>query len=94
MTMDRHPDQSAPLNHPRPKDWEAGRAWPPVVEVIDDEYAALLRTMTPEERWKQGREHFRFAASFARAAVRSQYPQWSEAQVDEECNRRMRIDPE
>jgi hypothetical protein len=72
-------------------DMEAGtpRSWPPCVEVIDDRVAAILRAMTPEERWRRGKEFFLSSKAFVHAAIRSQHPDWTEEQVDIEWKRRI-----
>lgn len=52
-------------------------------------YLAVMRRMTPEQKWRAAIELWELAVEFARAGVRSSHPGWSEMQVQNEVARRI-----
>ncbi len=59
------------------------------IEVVDDAIAEVLRQKTPGERMLLATEAWRFARQWITAAVSSQHPDWDEAAVQNEVNRRL-----
>ena len=58
------------------------------VEVIDDEFAALLRSRTPEERLRAAAAHARYLRRALRSPLESLHPEWSPEQLQSELTRR------
>jgi hypothetical protein len=52
-------------------------------------YLAVMRRMTPEQKWRAAIELWELAVEFARAGVRSSHPDWPEVQVRNEVTRRI-----
>ncbi len=52
-------------------------------------YVDALRRMTPEEKWQAAIGLWEIAVETARAAVRAEHPEWSEAQVQATVARRI-----
>ena len=63
------------------------------IVVVDDAVAEILRRKTPGERMAMVGEAWRFARVWIEGAVRSQHPDWSEAQVAAEVQRRLTRGP-
>ena len=62
---------------------------PPVVEVIDDAMADVLRSKTEVERLKIAGLMWYSARAILRAAIRTEYPDWDEPRVNREIARRI-----
>ena len=62
---------------------------PPVIEVIDDDMAEVLRRMTPAQRLATANGMWIYARRRIFAQLRSEHPQWSEAQLNAETSRRL-----
>jgi hypothetical protein len=60
-----------------------------VIELIDDEMAALLRRKTPTERLAASCAMWRMAHARTLAVVRHLHPDWDRAKVLAEMSRRM-----
>jgi hypothetical protein len=58
------------------------------VEVVDEEFAALLRSRTPEERLKAAASHARYLRRALRSQLESLHPEWSAEQIQQELMRR------
>jgi hypothetical protein len=56
--------------------------------VIDEEFAALLGSRTPEERLKAAAAHSRYLRRALRSQLESRYPEWSPEQLHHELSRR------
>jgi len=65
------------------------RARRPVVEVIDETMAQVLRRKSGAERLRIAMGMFRTARTMITQAVRQQHPDWSETRVRDEVNRRL-----
>jgi hypothetical protein len=52
-------------------------------------YVEIMRRMTPEQKWAMAFELWELAVEATRAGVRTQHPDWSEAQVQAEVARRI-----
>ena len=61
----------------------------PVVEVIDDRMAEVLRAKTGAEKLAIADRMFRDARRMINESVRALHPDWSEEQVGEEVARRI-----
>ena len=61
----------------------------PVIEVMDDEMADILRQKTDVERVRIGLRMWRTARVILRAAIRTEHPDWSELQITTEIARRI-----
>ena len=59
------------------------------IEVLDDAQAEALRRKTPAERIAMVSDAWRFCREWVSAAVASRHPDWDEAAVREEVNRRL-----
>ena len=62
---------------------------PPVVEVIDDAMADVLRSKTEIERLKIAGRMWYSARAILRAAIRTEYPDWDEHRINREIARRI-----
>lgn len=60
-----------------------------VGDVLDDEFADILRQKTPSERIRMATEANDTARAISAAGIRFQHPDWSEVQVQHEVARRM-----
>jgi hypothetical protein len=56
----------------------------PVIEVMDDDMAAVLRLKTDEDRLKIGFRMWKAARSILRASITSDHPEWSPERVNRE----------
>ncbi len=54
----------------------------------DPRQIARWRTMTPAEKYESAMQLIDFTRRFQTAAIQSQHPDWTEAQVTEEVRRR------
>lgn len=61
----------------------------PAIEVMDDAMADILRRKTPAERLRITGRMWRSARVLLRSAIRLQYPDWDENQVNREVVRRI-----
>ncbi len=61
----------------------------PVVEVMDDSMAHILRGKTEIERLNIGFRMWKSARVILRAAIRSEHPDWSEDAINREIARRI-----
>lgn len=61
----------------------------PVIEVIDDDMAEVLRRKTPAERLAATHAMWRVAYHRTLNTLRFQHPDWDEGQIRMEMNRRM-----
>jgi Rv0078B-related antitoxin len=62
---------------------------PPVIEVIDDRMAALLRRKTGAEKLLLADAMYRSARQMVENAVRAMHPDWTDDQVRRETSRRV-----
>ena len=62
---------------------------PLVIECVDDDMAALLRTKTSAERTQIAYHLWRFARDTIYHQVASQHPDWSPEEVQRETGRRL-----
>lgn len=62
---------------------------PPVVEVIDDQMAEILRAKTGLQKLHIADRMFRSAREMIATSVRSMHPDWSNEQVNQEAARRV-----
>lgn len=60
-----------------------------MVEVVDEDVAAILRTKTPSERLEMAFEMWRSARNMMRSILSAQHPDWSEQEVNAEVAHRM-----
>ena len=56
----------------------------PVIEVMDDAMADILRQKTEVERLRIGLRMWKSARAILRAAIRSEHADWDESQVNRE----------
>ena len=61
----------------------------PVIEVIDDQMADVLRAKSGAEKLAIADRMFRSARDLIRASVRAMHPDWSDEQVYAEAARRI-----
>lgn len=61
----------------------------PIIEVIDDVQADLIRRTPGWQRLEAASEMHQFAMGVVTASVRSRYPDWSETQIKHEVFRRV-----
>jgi hypothetical protein len=61
-----------------------------VIEVIDDDMAAVLRSKTPAQRLAATHAMWRFARDRTLAILKFEHPDWDEAALKLELGRRMR----
>jgi hypothetical protein len=61
----------------------------PVIEVIEPEMAAVLRTKTGAERLRIASGMFASARRMLESHLRSQHPDWDERQLQEAVARRL-----
>ena len=61
----------------------------PVLEVMDDAMADVLRQKTEVERLKIGMRMWQTARVILRAAIRAEQPTWDEDHVDREIAKRI-----
>ena len=61
----------------------------PVIEVIDDVQAAMIRRTPGWQRVQAASDMHRFGVGVVTASVRTRYPEWTESQVKEEVFRRV-----
>ena len=78
--MDRPPEP------PKPK---RGPPDPRDIELIDEDYAKVLRSKTPTERIGMGLELGRMVRLRLEGHLRTLYPDWSDQQIAAEIARRM-----
>jgi Rv0078B-related antitoxin len=62
---------------------------PPVIEVIDDEMARVIRAKTGAERLRIASGMFSSARKMLVAYLRVQHPDWDEKAVQKEAARRL-----
>lgn len=65
------------------------RRWPPVIEVIDDDMAAVLRGKTGAQRLAIVDTLYDVAWMLAESNVRSRHPEWSDDEVRQAVARRI-----
>ena len=61
----------------------------PVIEVIDDQSAELLRRLKPEERLEMAFGIWRSAREIITSILATQHPDWTEDEVATEVARRL-----
>jgi hypothetical protein len=61
----------------------------PVIEVIDDDMAAVLRRKTPAERLRSAHAMWQYARRRLSNMLRRQHPEWDEQQLKAEIRRRV-----
>lgn len=61
----------------------------PVIEVMDDAMADILRKKTEVERLQMGMRMWKTARVILRAAIRAEQPTWDEDHVDREIAKRI-----
>jgi hypothetical protein len=61
----------------------------PVVEVMDDAMADILRQKTEAERLRIAGRMWQSARVILRGAIRTEYPEWTVDQVNREIARRI-----
>ncbi len=61
----------------------------PVIEVMDDATAEILRAKTEVQRLRAGLRMWNSARVILRAAIRAEHPEWAEARVDREIAHRI-----
>jgi hypothetical protein len=61
----------------------------PTIEVVDTEIAAILRQKTEAERLAIAWGMWRSAREMLRNLIRSEHPDWSDIQVEQEVARRL-----
>jgi hypothetical protein len=61
----------------------------PVIEVMDDDVAEILRNKTDVERLIIGFQMLDSARVILRAAIQSEHPDWDEVKTNREIARRM-----
>jgi hypothetical protein len=59
------------------------------LEVVDDQMAEVLRQKSPVERLAIAHGLWRTARNMLQNVLRSQHPDWSDAEVDREVARRL-----
>jgi Rv0078B-related antitoxin len=65
------------------------RAWPPRVEVIDDETAEMYRRMSPSQRVRACLEMYDFAWQIVANSIRDKEPGIDDAELRRRVNLRM-----
>ena len=60
----------------------------PVIEVIDDEMAQLLRRKTPAEKLASAHAMWQYARRRQIAMIRHGHPEWNDEQIKSELRRR------
>jgi hypothetical protein len=65
------------------------RHTPPVLpdEQIGPDQLAVLRTMTPGQKWEAARRLYWSARRLKAAFLRSEHPEWTEAELDDAVRR-------
>jgi hypothetical protein len=58
-----------------------------VDEQFSPEQVAIVRRMTPEQKWKVARQMYWTARSHKKAFILSLHPGWSEEQAEKEVSR-------
>jgi hypothetical protein len=74
------------------EDAPARRRGPPPlrdIELLDEDYAKVLRAKTPAERIAMGLEANRFVRLRLEGHLRTVHPDWSDGQIAAEIARRM-----
>jgi len=66
----------------------------PVIEVIDDDVAEMLRRMSGFDRWAAADAMCKAARELIEWSVRMNHPDWETGQVDREVARRIAVDPD
>lgn len=61
----------------------------PVIEVVDEATAAVLRRMTPAQRLAGAHGMWRYARDATLARIRHEHPHWDDTAVKAELRRRM-----
>jgi hypothetical protein len=61
----------------------------PVIEVMDDAMAEILRQKTPAERLRIAGRMWKSARVILRGAIRTEHPDWDTEQVNREIARRI-----
>lgn len=59
------------------------------IEVVDSVTAKFLRRQSPSESLRQVSSSHELAAHLVRGGIRGEHPDWSEAQVQAEAEKRM-----
>jgi hypothetical protein len=62
---------------------------PPVIEVIDDEMAKVIRTKTGAERLQIASDMYARARKMLLSYLRAQHPDWEERRIQQEASRRL-----
>ncbi len=62
---------------------------PPVIEVMDDAMADILREMTEVERLRIAGRMWQSARTMLRGAIRTEHPDWDDNQVSREIAKRI-----
>lgn len=62
---------------------------PPKLDVVDDDMAAILRTKTEAERLAIAHGMWRYARRVILNVLRSEHPEWDDAQLQREAARRL-----
>jgi hypothetical protein len=62
---------------------------PEMIEVMDDDLAAVIRAKTGAERLKIASDMFSSARRMLVSYLRSEHPEWTEERVQYEASRRM-----
>jgi len=62
---------------------------PPVIEVMDDAMADILREMTEVERLRIAGRMWQSARTMLRGAIRAEHPDWDDDQVSREIAKRI-----
>lgn len=68
---------------------QAASPRPPVVEVMDDAMADILREMTEVERIRIAGRMWQSARAILRGAIQTEHPDWDTEQVNREIARRI-----
>lgn len=61
----------------------------PIIEIIDDDMAAVWRKLTPAQKMRTVDAMFRSARTMITCAVREAHPEWEEQRVAREVSRRI-----
>jgi hypothetical protein len=60
-----------------------------VMEMVDDEMAAILRTKTEAERLAVGWGMWTFARDMIPNILRAEHPEWTDQEIQQEVARRL-----
>jgi len=64
------------------------------IEIVDDASAAMYRHKTPAERLRILDELYVFSRKLTAAGIKQQFPNWTNAQVEQEVSRRIANAPD